>query len=156
MRRNETVSLWKERRGRGAADSPARRHQTENRQTSFDKSYRPIIADPAVSAMSRSSPPLDAKKAPHRVRLICRRSPRPLRRILPCPTVVVPSGRRAAPSDPIGRVQAPESGRKYGDLATFAPDDLFTLEGAVLGSLTDTREERTLLAASIRAAGLEL
>ena len=45
---------------------------------------------------------------------------------------------------------------KYGDLANFAPDDLTTLESAVLGSLTDTRAERTLLAAFVRTAGLEL
>ena len=45
---------------------------------------------------------------------------------------------------------------KYGDLANFAPDDVVTLEGAVLESLTDTRSERELLAAFIRAAGLEL
>jgi transposase len=45
---------------------------------------------------------------------------------------------------------------KYGDLANFAPDDVATLESAVLGSLSGTRRERTLLAAFIRAAGLEL
>ena len=45
---------------------------------------------------------------------------------------------------------------KYGDLANFAPDDLTTLESAVLGSLTDTRAEPTLLAAFVRTAGLEL
>jgi len=53
-------------------------------------------------------------------------------------------------------VEAVWSHSKYGDLANFAPDDLPTLEGAVLGSLTDTRRERTLLAAFVRAAGLEL
>ncbi len=45
---------------------------------------------------------------------------------------------------------------KCGDLANFAPDDLPTLEGAVLSSLTDTRGQRTLLTAFIQAAGLEL
>jgi transposase len=53
-------------------------------------------------------------------------------------------------------VEAVWSHAKYGDLANFAPDDLSALEGAVLGSLTDTRGERPLLAAFIRAAGLEL
>ncbi len=45
---------------------------------------------------------------------------------------------------------------KYGDLANFAPDDVVTLEGAVVESLSDTRGERALLAAFIGAAGLEL
>lgn len=45
---------------------------------------------------------------------------------------------------------------KYADLANFAPDDLTTLEAAVLGALSDTRANRTLLAAFVRAAGLEL
>jgi len=53
-------------------------------------------------------------------------------------------------------VEAVWSHTKYGDLANFTPDDLPTLETAVLGSLTDTRGERPLLAAFIRAAGLEL
>ena len=45
---------------------------------------------------------------------------------------------------------------KYSDLANFAPEDLTTLEAAVLGALSDTRANRTLLAAFVRAAGLEL
>ncbi len=45
---------------------------------------------------------------------------------------------------------------KYGDLANFTPDDLVTLEGAVLGSLAETRGHRDLLAAFVRAAGLVL
>jgi transposase len=45
---------------------------------------------------------------------------------------------------------------KYGDLANFAPDDLATLEGAVLDSLTATRRQRSLLAACFQAADLEL
>jgi len=45
---------------------------------------------------------------------------------------------------------------KHADLANFAPDNLATLEGAVLGSLAETRGQRALLAAFIRAAGLEL
>jgi transposase len=53
-------------------------------------------------------------------------------------------------------VEAVWSHSKYGDLANFAPDDLSALEGGVLGSLTDTRSDRLLLAAFIQAAGLEL
>ena len=53
-------------------------------------------------------------------------------------------------------VEAVWSHTKYGDLANFAPDDLAILERAVLGSLTEARGERTLLAAFIRAAGLEV
>ena len=45
---------------------------------------------------------------------------------------------------------------KYADLANFAPDDLAALEGAVVGSLTDTRGQRSLLAAFVHAADLEL
>lgn len=45
---------------------------------------------------------------------------------------------------------------KYGDLANFAPDNLDTLEGAVVSSLGHTRSQRALLAACVRAAGLEL
>lgn len=45
---------------------------------------------------------------------------------------------------------------KYADLANFAPDDLDALEGAVLGSLTATRGQRSLLAAFVHAADLEL
>lgn len=45
---------------------------------------------------------------------------------------------------------------KYSDLANFAPDNLDTLEGAVVSSLGHTRSQRALLAACVRAAGLEL
>jgi transposase len=45
---------------------------------------------------------------------------------------------------------------KYADLANFAPDNLDTLEDAVFSSLADTRGQRALLAACVRAAGLEL
>jgi transposase len=45
---------------------------------------------------------------------------------------------------------------KYADLANFAPDDLAALEGAVVGSLTATRGQRSLLAAFVHAADLEL
>jgi transposase len=45
---------------------------------------------------------------------------------------------------------------KYGDLANFAPEDLATLEGAVFNALSETRGDRTLLAAFVRAAGLTL
>jgi transposase len=45
---------------------------------------------------------------------------------------------------------------KYGDLANFAPDSLAALEGAVVSSLGHTRSQRTLLAAFVRAAGLNL
>ncbi len=45
---------------------------------------------------------------------------------------------------------------KYGDLANFTPDDLAALEGAVVSSLVHTRSQRTLLAAFLRATGLEL
>jgi hypothetical protein len=45
---------------------------------------------------------------------------------------------------------------KYGDLANFTPDGLAALEGAVVSSLGHTRSQRTLLAAFVRAAGLEL
>ncbi len=45
---------------------------------------------------------------------------------------------------------------KYGDLANFAPDDLPALDGAVVGSLAETRGHRDLLAAFIQAAELEL
>ncbi len=53
-------------------------------------------------------------------------------------------------------VEAVWSHTKYGDLANFAPDGLAALETAVLGSLSDTRGERALLAAFFRAAKLEL
>jgi len=45
---------------------------------------------------------------------------------------------------------------KYGDLANFTPDGLAALEGAVVSSLVHTRSQRALLAAFVRAAGLEL
>lgn len=45
---------------------------------------------------------------------------------------------------------------KHGDLANFAPDDLATLEDAVLHSLTATRRQRSLLIAFFHAAALEL
>lgn len=45
---------------------------------------------------------------------------------------------------------------KYGDLANFAPVDLDDLEAAVVTSLAHKREQRDLLAAFFRAAGLEL
>lgn len=41
-------------------------------------------------------------------------------------------------------------------LANFAPDGLATLEDAVVRSLMHSRSQRTLLAAFVRAAGLEL
>ena len=45
---------------------------------------------------------------------------------------------------------------KYSDLANFTPDGLAALEGAVVSSLVHTRSQRALLAAFVRAAGLEL
>lgn len=45
---------------------------------------------------------------------------------------------------------------KYGDLTNFTPADLDHLEGAVVTSFTHTRDQRSLLAAFFRAAGLEL
>ena len=45
---------------------------------------------------------------------------------------------------------------QYGALANFAPDDLGSLEGAVLNSLAHTRGQRPLLAAFVRTAGLAL
>jgi transposase len=55
--------------------------------------------------------------------------------------------------NPVERVW---SHTKYGDLANFAPDTLDTLEGAVVNSLVQTRSQRALLAAFVRAAGLVL
>lgn len=43
---------------------------------------------------------------------------------------------------------------KYGDLANFTPADLDHLEGALVTSFTETRGERSLLAAFFRAAGV--
>lgn len=45
---------------------------------------------------------------------------------------------------------------KYGDLANFAPADLEHLEGAVLTSFSQSRGQRTLLAAFFRAAGVRI
>jgi transposase len=53
-------------------------------------------------------------------------------------------------------VEAVWSHTKYADLANYAPHDLAALEVAVVGSLTDTRGSRALLAACFAAAELEL
>jgi len=69
------------------------------------------------------------------------------------PRIVVESLPAYAPD--LNPVEPVWSHTKYADLANFAPDDLATLESAVLGALTDTRADRALLAAFVRAAGLE-
>lgn len=45
---------------------------------------------------------------------------------------------------------------KHGDLANFTPGGLAALQGAVVSSLVQTRSQRGLHAAFVRAAGLEL
>lgn len=53
-------------------------------------------------------------------------------------------------------VEAVWSHTKYADLANFAPHDLAALEIGVVGSLTDTRGVRALLAGFFAAAALDL